>query len=290
MTTFTTVPVPSEQAYPRAWTLMSAFAAATSRSQLSQMSGCMAYRNPMYLAKVAATVDAISGGRTEMGIGAGWYEHEWRAYGYGFPSAGTRLAMLDEGVQIMRSAWADGMATFAGEHYQVDGAICTVRRRCRPGRTDAARSAVDRRWQRAQDAAYRGEVRAVHELRRHARHVPRKSAILADHCRDVGTDYGAIVRSANYNVIIGRDDAEVEARTAAIEAQPGTASAHDQAWRPMRIVPHRPSRWHPRWIVETLRGLEGDGMTYAITYFQEAAHDTSGIELFAAEVIPALAD
>ena len=67
------------------------YAAATSRVRLGQMCTCMAYRNPAYLAKVAATIDVISGGRLEMGIGGGWYEQEWRAYGYGFPSAGERL-------------------------------------------------------------------------------------------------------------------------------------------------------------------------------------------------------
>lgn len=74
-------------------------------------------------AKVAATADVISGGRIQMGIGGGWYEHEWRAYGYGFPSAGVRLGRLDEGVQIVRDAWRDGKVSFAGKHYQVDGAI-----------------------------------------------------------------------------------------------------------------------------------------------------------------------
>ena len=87
------------------------------------MCTCMSYRNPAYLAKVAATCDIVSGGRVEMGIGGGWYEHEWRAYGYGFPSAGVRLGMLDEGVQIMRQAWTEGRATLHGKHYQVDGAI-----------------------------------------------------------------------------------------------------------------------------------------------------------------------
>src|SRR3954467_10157368 len=91
---FHTVPVPSEEATHEAWTLMAAFGAATSRVRLGQMCTCMGYRHPMYLAKVAATVDAVSGGRVEMGIGAGWYEHEWNAYGYGFPSAGDRIAML----------------------------------------------------------------------------------------------------------------------------------------------------------------------------------------------------
>ena len=126
---FHTVPVPTAEATHEAWSLMAAYAASTSRIKLGQMCTAMSYRNPVYLSKVAATVDVISGGRVQMGIGAGWYEHEWRAYGYGFPSAGVRLARLDEGVQIMRDAWRDGVVTFSGEHYQADGAI--VRRsRC----------------------------------------------------------------------------------------------------------------------------------------------------------------
>src|SRR6188768_2274292 len=119
---FHTTPVPSEEPTHEAWTLMAAFAASTSRVRLGQMCTCMAYRNPAYLAKVATTADIISGGRVEMGIGAGWYEHEWRAYGYGFPTAGQRIAMLDEGVQIFKQMWTNGTATLAGEHYQVDGA------------------------------------------------------------------------------------------------------------------------------------------------------------------------
>src|SRR5690606_27835595 len=82
---FHTTPVPSEEATHEAWSLMAALAASTERVRLGQMCTCMAYRPPMYLAKTAATIDHVSGGRLEMGIGAGWYEHEWRAYGYGFP-------------------------------------------------------------------------------------------------------------------------------------------------------------------------------------------------------------
>ena len=115
--------MPTAEATHEAWSLMAAYAASTSRIKLGQMCTAMSYRNPVYLSKVAATVDMISGGRVQMGIGGGWYEHEWRAYGYGFPSAGVRLARLDEGVQIMRDAWRDGVVTFSGEHYQADGAI-----------------------------------------------------------------------------------------------------------------------------------------------------------------------
>ena len=156
---FHTVPVPTGEATHEAWSLMSAYAATTSRIKLGQMCTAMSYRNPVYLAKVAATADIISGGRIQMGIGGGWYEHEWRAYGYGFPSAGVRLARLDEGVQIMRDAWRDGVVSFDGQ------ALPGRRRDCAAeavaGRRD---SAVDRRRRRKGDAAHRREVRAVHQL------------------------------------------------------------------------------------------------------------------------------
>ncbi|MDO5682106.1 MAG: LLM class flavin-dependent oxidoreductase, partial [Propionibacteriaceae bacterium] len=80
-----TTPKPSTEATHEAWSLMAGLGAVTERVRLGQMCTCMAYRPPTYLAKVAATTDHITGGRLEMGIGAGWYEHEWRAYGYGFP-------------------------------------------------------------------------------------------------------------------------------------------------------------------------------------------------------------
>src|SRR5690606_28688730 len=124
---FHTTPVPRQEATHKAWTLMAAFAASTMRSRLGQMCTCNGYRNPAYLAKVAATVDLISGGRLEMGIGAGWYEHEFRAYGYGFPDAPERLRMLRESVEIMHQAWTTGSATLDGEFYQVDGAIVQPR-------------------------------------------------------------------------------------------------------------------------------------------------------------------
>ena len=175
---FHTVPMPTNEATHEAWSLMAAYAATTSRIKLGQMCTAMSYRNPAYLAKVAATADIISGGRIQMGIGGGWYEHEWRAYGYGFPSAGFGLARLDEGVQIMRNAWRDGVVSFDGKHYQVDGAIVA------PKPLQGERSVrVDRRRRREGDVAHRREVRPVHELHVRTRGFAHKSQVLADHCR-----------------------------------------------------------------------------------------------------------
>src|ERR1700684_3140937 len=193
---FHTVPVPTQEATHEAWTLMAAYAAATSRVKLGQMCTCMAYRNPAYLAKVAATVDVISGGRAQMGIGAGWYEHE-------------RRAMLDEGVQIMHQLWTTGTATLDGKHYQVDGAI---------GQPLPLQAGGVPLW-----IAGGGERKTLRIAARYARYTNfdgspetfrRKSEVLAEHCRELGTDFDAITRTANYNVVLGETDKDVKDRLA----------------------------------------------------------------------------
>src|SRR5262245_53015356 len=119
---FHTVPVPTEEATFEAWTMMAAFATVTERVRLGQMCTCMGYRNPAYLAKVAASIDVISGGRVEMGIGGGWYEHEWRADGYGFPPAATPPGMLDQGGAGMRQISPAGTATLERDECKAHGA------------------------------------------------------------------------------------------------------------------------------------------------------------------------
>src|SRR5437763_2560679 len=211
---FHTVPKPSEEATHEAWTLMAAFGAVTDRVRLGQMCTCMGYRNPAYLAKVAATIDVISGGRVEMGIGGGWYEHEWRAYGYGFPSAGVRLAMLDEGVRIMRDAWRDGEVSLHGKHYRVEGAIVEPKPLQQGGLP---------LW-----IAGGGEKVTLRIAAKYAQYTnftsqpdgfAHKSRVLADHCRDAGTDYDAIVRSANFNAVVGESEADVKDRVARVRAR-----------------------------------------------------------------------
>ena len=280
---FHTVPVPSEQATHEAWTLMAALAASTNRVRLGQMCTCMAYRNPAYLAKVAATIDIISGGRVEMGIGAGWYEHEWRAYGYGFPSAGERLGALDEGVQIMRQLWQTGTATLAGKHYQVDGAICQPKPLQQNGIPLWVAGGGEKKTLRiaAQHATYTNFDGTAEEF-------ARKSEILAGHCRDVGTDFDAITRSANYNVVIGRDAAEVQQRLDWIRQHYAAVLAPDKVDEVVESFRSGPLVGTPEQIVATLQGMRDLGMTYAICYFVEAAYDRSSLELFEREVAPLL--
>ncbi|MBJ7462435.1 MAG: LLM class F420-dependent oxidoreductase [Mycolicibacterium sp.] len=281
---FHTVPVPTDEATHEAWTLMSAFAATTERVKLGQMCTAMSYRNPAYLAKVAATVDVIAGGRTQMGIGGGWYEHEWRAYGYGFPSAGERLGRLDEGVQIMRDAWRDGRVTFDGKYYQVDGAIVAPRPPQEGGLPLWIAGGGEKVTLRiaAKYAQYTNFSSAPEEFER-------KSQILAGHCSEVGTDYDAIVRSANVNSVIAGSESEVKDRLKALRDRQVPKAGEDAVDAMLSNVASPDSATGtPEQVVERLTRLRDLGCEYAILYFPEAAYDRSGIELFEREVIPAL--
>jgi len=90
---------------------------------------CNSYRNPALLAKMGATLQLLTGGRFILGIGAGWKEDEYLAYGYEFPPARVRIGQLAEGVQIIRRMWREGRATFEGRYYKVRGAICSPKPR-----------------------------------------------------------------------------------------------------------------------------------------------------------------
>lgn len=281
---FHTVPVPTDEATHEAWSLMAAYAATTTRIKLGQMCTAMSYRNPVYLAKVAATTDVISGGRVQMGIGGGWYEHEWRAYGYGFPSAGVRLGRLDEGVQIMRDAWRDGRVSFDGKHYQVDGAIVAPKPLQDNGIPLWIAGGGEKVTLRIA-AEYAQYTNFTSEPEGFAH----KSQILAGHCKDVGTDYDAIVRSANLNAVIGESDADVRARVERIrerQSQVADPAAVD-AMLSTITAPESASGTTDQ-VIEKLTRLRDLGCEYAILYFPEAAYDRSGVELFEREVIPAL--
>jgi alkanesulfonate monooxygenase SsuD/methylene tetrahydromethanopterin reductase-like flavin-dependent oxidoreductase (luciferase family) len=104
---FHTIPEPTLETTFECWTITATLARDTERVRIGQMVGCNGYRNPALYAKIASTVDVASNGRLNAGIGAGWYEHEWRAYGYGFPDAPERLRMLREACQIIRAMWSD---------------------------------------------------------------------------------------------------------------------------------------------------------------------------------------
>src|SRR5438874_6983696 len=120
---FHTVPYSTLETNFECWISTAALARATSRVRVGQLVTCNNYRSPSLLAKMASTVDVLSHGRLDFGIGAGWYEEEYQAYGYPFPDAPTRLRMMREAIQIILKMWTEEEAHFEGKYYQVRGAI-----------------------------------------------------------------------------------------------------------------------------------------------------------------------
>jgi F420-dependent oxidoreductase-like protein len=120
---FHTIPRPSQEVTFECWTSTAALARDTKRVRVGQLVTCNSYRNPALLAKMASTVDVLSHGRLNFGIGAGWYEHEYRGYGYDYAEAPERLRHLREAVQVILAMWTQEEAAFEGDYYQVRGAI-----------------------------------------------------------------------------------------------------------------------------------------------------------------------
>jgi F420-dependent oxidoreductase-like protein len=120
---FHTVPDPTDEITFEGFTVLTALALATTRVRLGHMVICTGFRNPALTAKLSSTLDVVSGGRFELGIGAGWKEEEWRAYGYGFPTLRERMDALGDHLEVIRAMLGPGRATYEGRYASVRGAI-----------------------------------------------------------------------------------------------------------------------------------------------------------------------
>ncbi|MCZ6663407.1 MAG: LLM class F420-dependent oxidoreductase [Actinobacteria bacterium] len=279
---FHTVPEPTQEVTYEAWTLMAALAAVTDTVRLGQMCTCNTYRPPSYLAKVAASIDVISGGRLEMGIGAGWYEHEHDGFGYPFLKPSERIGMLREGVEIMKAMWTEDVVDYEGRYYNLKGAIC------QPKPLQEPHIPI---W-----VAGGGEQLTLNIAARHAQYTNfassveefvHKSEVLKGHCETMGTDYDAIVRSSNFNIFCAETQAEADEKVEGLKDQLMRYVPEDRA--ELQTDFYRGSSGTPEKIIENLREWEKAGMSYAIVNFADTAYDTSSLELFAREVIPAFA-
>jgi alkanesulfonate monooxygenase SsuD/methylene tetrahydromethanopterin reductase-like flavin-dependent oxidoreductase (luciferase family) len=191
--------------------------------------------------------------------------------------------MLDEGVQLMKQAWTDGKATLAGTHYEVDGAIVRPLP-LQPGGIPLWIAGGGEKKTLRTAAAYADYTNfdGTPETFKH------KSEVLAQHCRDLGRDFAEITRTADYNVVIGETEADVKDRLDWIMDHYAKHVTQDHVERYRHMFETGPLVGTPERIVERLRGLEKLGMTYAITYWTDAAYDRSSIELFETQVIPEL--
>lgn len=264
---FHTVPEPTINTVFECWAATAGLARDTSTIKIGQMVSCNGYRNPSLLAKVASTTDVMSNGRLLFGLGAGWYEHEWRAYGYEWVEVPQRMGAFREAVQIVHKMWTEDAPTFQGKHYSIDAPINEPKSGV-PGRKVPLWIGGGGEKVTLKLVAQYGDACNVGAGDPDT--IKAKLAILAQHCDTVGRDYADITKSTSLNLLPIDDTANLENAT----AMRGMAGAVGDIRKNFAI--REPA------IRERIdRALEA-GAEYIITYVPGLAYDDA--------LLPALAE
>jgi F420-dependent oxidoreductase-like protein len=265
---FHNIPRPAHETVFECWTVMAALSQRTSRIRLGQMVSCAAYRSPAYVAKVTSTIDVLSDGRLDWGIGAGWYEHEFRAYGYGFPAPKDRIRVLRETVEIVKSMWTEPDTTYEGRHFQVRGAQCDPKPQQRPHPPI---------W-----IGGGGEQLTLRVVARHADvsnfggkpdEWAHKREVLKEHCRAIGRDEEEIRKSWSPEVLVRENEADLEAAGGSLWGEPF------ESWRRGNLV------GTPEQVAEKVQTYVDLGCTAFVPWCRDYP-DTESLRLFAERVIP----
>ncbi len=245
------------------WTSICYLAASFPKLDVGSMVMSQSYRNPALLAKSAATLQLLSGGRLIFGIGAGWKEDEYHAYNYDFPRPAVRIHQLEETVQIVRKMWTESPASFTGKHYQIQNAYCEPR-------PDPVPPIL---------IGGGGEQLTLRVVAEHAdwwnlggslESYGHKLAVLRSHCDAVDRDYDEILKTWGEAALAIAEN-EVDARKIA-DSNPFNSNLESDICTPDRVA-------------ERLQQYVDLGVEYFIIRFADFP-STAGIELFADQVIP----
>ncbi len=188
-----------------AWTLMASLATVTSNIKLGTMVLCNSFRPPALLAKMGATLDVISGGRLEFALGAGWFETEYKAYGYEFPNTVTRIEQLAESAQIIRSMWQEESPSFNGKYFQINNAHCNPKPFQKPHPSISIGGSGEKYLLNVV-ARYADEWNCPATS---AGDFDRKKQVLEAHCKDVGRNFGDISISQQTVCVLAHDQHEL---------------------------------------------------------------------------------
>ncbi|WP_410586368.1 LLM class F420-dependent oxidoreductase [Amycolatopsis sp. lyj-23] len=197
---------PSDDMVFEAWTLIAALARETTTVRIGHLVTANGYRNPALQAKMASTVDVLSAGRLQFGIGAGWLEPDHRQYGFDFGTTGERLRKLEEAVQVILALWTEPKATFDGRHHRIEDAVNEPKGVQLPHIPLMIAGAGEKRTLRL--VARYGDACNIMDSPEVAK---RKFQVLRDHCAELGRDYDAITRTVTTPCIIADTDAEARA-------------------------------------------------------------------------------
>ena len=266
---FHTVPEPTQEVSFECWTSTAALARDTKRIRIGQMVTCNGYRNPALLAKMAGTVDTLSHGRLEFGIGAGWHEQEFLAYGYDFPDGPTRLRQLREAAQVILAMWTQDEAVFEGKYYQIHSAINQPKGVQKPHIPLIIGGGGEKVTLKI--VAQFGDACNIAHLDLEG--IEHKFSVLKKHCAEVGRDYNSIRRTLMFNCAIAENDEAALAKTPAFRRNIPSGRFREQA-----LV------GTPDVIRRRLTEIEQAGAQEIILYMPDAAKLES-VRLFARECI-----
>ena len=219
------------------------------------MCTCNSYRNPSYLTKVASNIDVMSDGRLEYAIGAGWYDHEYKAYRYEYPTAGVRLKMLEESLIIYKLMTTEDAPVFKGTYYEIDGAINQPKPLQKP---------YPPLW-----VCGGGEKVTLKLLARYGDYgnwdvdvdgFIHKSNLLKEHCKNENRDYSEIGRTLHTNVLIGKDQKDLDKKITKLA---------DYTNIPKEYYYDRPLIGTKDEVFNTYSQYEIEGCSYLIAYIPD---------------------
>lgn len=265
---------------------MAVLAAETKRIRFGPLVSSVTFRHPSMVARMAAQIDQLSGGRMVFGMGAGWNVAEHEAFGLALPAAGERLDRLAEAIQVARALWADGPASFSGRHFTLTDAECYPKPAQRPLPVLVGGN---------------GERRTLRIVAEHANEwngigldvvaYRAKREVLHRHCEAVGRDPATIAHSLMLGYVIGRDDRELAERYAHLARTiPMLAGGEPDAAAGLATL--RARGWlvgGPGEIVEALGRLTEAGLGRVMLHHL-AMDDFAALELLASEVLPQAQD
>ncbi len=252
---FHTVPTPTQDPTYECWSLMAALSQTTNKVRLGQMCTCNSYRNPSYLTKVASTIDVMSNGRLEYAIGAGWYDQEYEAYGYDYPTPGIRLKMLEESLIIYKKMTTENEASYKGDYYEIKNAINQPKPIQKPHPP---------LW-----VCGGGEKVTLKLLAKYGDYgnwdvdvegFINKSNILRTHCENEGREFSDIGRTLHTNVIIGENKVDLNQKLEKISELTSI---------PKEMYLKKPLVGLQDEVFEKIDEFESEGCVYLISYIAD---------------------
>ncbi len=264
-----------------AWATLAGLAARTSRIRLGTMVSPVTFRHPSVLSKMVVTVDHISGGRVELGLGAGWHQDEHAAYGFDLPPIGERISLLAEQLEVISRLWSERDVDFSGRHYRLEGvdALPKPLQRPRPnlivgGSVAPRTAALAARWADEYNTTF---VASLDDCRQRRR-------LLEAAWAAAGRSPDTVRFSLMIGCVIGRDRADLLERVARMMERTGRAG------RPEEFVANAPGLrvlGTTEQAIEQLRELEAVGVQRVM--LQHLVHDDLDmVELIGKELVPAL--